>query len=192
VEACLERDITWGWLARKDSNLRSPDPESGALPLGHSPVPERSANLVRASRLGMNQMPIPNLSRMPIRNPDESDAHSGCAESTLTLLLASTRGADRWQRTSTPSATGLNMAPRDDRVRSNLTAVASTGGRREPRIERIVASVTGHAAPAAWSSRGRPRVGIRRPLPRPPARELHFHHQAEDRADEHDPGEDGN
>src|SRR5688500_19735951 len=27
-----------GWLARKDSNLRSPDPESGALPLGHSPV----------------------------------------------------------------------------------------------------------------------------------------------------------
>jgi hypothetical protein len=26
------------WLARKDSNLQSPDPESGALPLGHSPV----------------------------------------------------------------------------------------------------------------------------------------------------------
>ncbi len=26
------------WLARKDSNLRSPDPESGALPLGHSPL----------------------------------------------------------------------------------------------------------------------------------------------------------
>src|SRR5829696_5868502 len=26
------------WLARKDSNLRSPDPESGALPLGHSPM----------------------------------------------------------------------------------------------------------------------------------------------------------
>src|SRR4051794_13957999 len=30
------------WLARKDSNLRSPDPESGALPLGHSPVGSRS------------------------------------------------------------------------------------------------------------------------------------------------------
>ena len=29
------------WLARKDSNLRSPDPESGALPLGHSPVEPR-------------------------------------------------------------------------------------------------------------------------------------------------------
>src|SRR4029079_15995745 len=29
------------WLARKDSNLRSPDPESGALPLGHSPVTGR-------------------------------------------------------------------------------------------------------------------------------------------------------
>ena len=26
------------WLARKDSNLQSPDPESGALPLGHSPA----------------------------------------------------------------------------------------------------------------------------------------------------------
>jgi IS30 family transposase len=26
------------WLARKDSNLQSPDPESGALPFGHSPV----------------------------------------------------------------------------------------------------------------------------------------------------------
>ena len=32
----------WGsWLARKISNLRSPDPESGALPLGHSPVGAR-------------------------------------------------------------------------------------------------------------------------------------------------------
>jgi hypothetical protein len=29
------------WLARKDSNLQSPDPESGALPFGHSP-PGRS------------------------------------------------------------------------------------------------------------------------------------------------------
>ena len=26
-----------GWLVRKDSNLQSPDPESGALPFGHSP-----------------------------------------------------------------------------------------------------------------------------------------------------------
>ena len=26
------------WLARKDSNLQSPDPESGALPFGHSPA----------------------------------------------------------------------------------------------------------------------------------------------------------
>src|SRR5688572_17057585 len=32
------RVATAGWLGRKDSNLRSPDPESGALPLGHSPV----------------------------------------------------------------------------------------------------------------------------------------------------------
>lgn len=26
------------WLGWKDSNLRSPDPESGALPLGHIPL----------------------------------------------------------------------------------------------------------------------------------------------------------
>ena len=29
------------WLASKDSNLESPDPESGALPFGHSPVEAR-------------------------------------------------------------------------------------------------------------------------------------------------------
>jgi hypothetical protein len=34
----LDRYPLGSWLARKDSNLRSPDPESGALPLGHSPV----------------------------------------------------------------------------------------------------------------------------------------------------------
>jgi hypothetical protein len=40
---CLEIPQDWhfvkgDWLARKDSNLQSPDPESGALPLGHSPA----------------------------------------------------------------------------------------------------------------------------------------------------------
>ena len=30
--------ILCNWLARKDSNLQSPDPESGALPFGHSPA----------------------------------------------------------------------------------------------------------------------------------------------------------
>src|SRR4051812_20659366 len=29
------------WLASKDSNLESPDPESGALPFGHSPATVR-------------------------------------------------------------------------------------------------------------------------------------------------------
>src|SRR3954447_22558516 len=40
-----------GWLARKDSNLRSPDPESGALPLGHSPVRGR---VYRPTAAGLN------------------------------------------------------------------------------------------------------------------------------------------
>jgi hypothetical protein len=35
------------WLGRKDSNLRSPDPESGALPLGHTPA--RYAQIERRS-----------------------------------------------------------------------------------------------------------------------------------------------
>jgi hypothetical protein len=26
------------WLARQDSNLEPPDPESGAIPLGHAPA----------------------------------------------------------------------------------------------------------------------------------------------------------
>ena len=56
------------WLARKDSNLRSPDPESGALPLGHSPVLERSPNLVRPAFPELSQMPIPTSLRCPIRN----------------------------------------------------------------------------------------------------------------------------
>ncbi len=39
------------WLGRKDSNLRSPDPESGALPLGHSPVVARRAHRPGAWRI---------------------------------------------------------------------------------------------------------------------------------------------
>ncbi len=34
----LTNDVIIAWLARKDSNLRSPAPEAGALPLGHSPL----------------------------------------------------------------------------------------------------------------------------------------------------------
>ncbi len=60
----------WNWLARKDSNLQSPDPESGALPLGHSPVPERSPNLVRPTFR------------------DESVAHSGLPSLPPTALTA--------------------------------------------------------------------------------------------------------
>src|SRR5450759_1387246 len=36
--AALSASSWEDWLARKDSNLQSPDPESGALPLGHSPA----------------------------------------------------------------------------------------------------------------------------------------------------------
>ena len=41
--ACRETVVSHSesWLARKDSNLQSPDPESGALPFGHSPAMRR-------------------------------------------------------------------------------------------------------------------------------------------------------
>ena len=44
------------WLARKDSNLQSPDPESGALPFGHSPaargIVRRGATLTQSAPSG--------------------------------------------------------------------------------------------------------------------------------------------
>src|SRR3990170_4972772 len=46
-------EMSWSWLARKDSNLRSPDPESGALPLGHSPV--NAAGMVPRTDLAARQ-----------------------------------------------------------------------------------------------------------------------------------------
>ena len=41
-----------GWLARQDSNLEPPDPESGAIPLGHAPaMPSRAPmSLPRGTR----------------------------------------------------------------------------------------------------------------------------------------------
>ena len=66
--------ILCNWLARKDSNLQSPDPESGALPLGHSPaVPAGSSSLAqrcppaqfavtrRARPKPPNRLPAPSL-----------------------------------------------------------------------------------------------------------------------------------
>ena len=38
VGAPVANGVPGEWLARKDSNLQSPDPESGALPFGHSPA----------------------------------------------------------------------------------------------------------------------------------------------------------
>lgn len=40
------------WLARKDSNLQSPDPESGALPFGHSPARRTGYQITARPPLG--------------------------------------------------------------------------------------------------------------------------------------------
>ena len=64
------------WLWRKDSNLRSPDPESGALPLGHSPVdePDSCSGPARAGphMFGFpgSQVPIPEGSQVPTRETE--------------------------------------------------------------------------------------------------------------------------
>jgi hypothetical protein len=53
------------WLARKDSNLQPPDPESGALPLSHAPVSERGPGLPARVR-----------GRVRCSSQSESDAHA--------------------------------------------------------------------------------------------------------------------
>jgi hypothetical protein len=58
--------MLWCWLARKDSNLRSPDPESGALPLSHAPASELAEGLP-PRRIWDESGAHPKMSQMPIR-----------------------------------------------------------------------------------------------------------------------------
>ena len=66
--------LTGIWLARKDSNLQSPDPESGALPFGHSPaargIVRRGASLTESAVPGApnaDQATIGRISRYFLR-----------------------------------------------------------------------------------------------------------------------------
>jgi chromate transporter len=68
------RGWSGGWLARKDSNLQSPDPESGALPFGHSPaargIVRRGASLTESAVPGApnaEQATIGRISRYFLR-----------------------------------------------------------------------------------------------------------------------------
>ena len=76
------------WLARKDSNLRSPDPESGALPLGHSPVVEAP---VRA-RPSESSAGRPSTPRIPAAYRDLVECPPVAALTTI--------GADGYPQTS--------------------------------------------------------------------------------------------
>jgi hypothetical protein len=60
------RRILCNWLARKDSNLQSPDPESGALPLSHAPASELAEGLP-PRRIWDESGAHPKMSQMPIR-----------------------------------------------------------------------------------------------------------------------------
>src|SRR3954454_24303240 len=61
------------WLARKDSNLRSPDPESGARFGAREPTGERGGQR-SLSDSGMSHAHIPGLVRRISQTPDESSA----------------------------------------------------------------------------------------------------------------------
>ena len=71
VGSSLDR-YPWGsWLARKDSHLRSPDPESVYRNQAREPPFERAAGLCRPPNRGesgahpeMSQMPIPKTERV--------------------------------------------------------------------------------------------------------------------------------
>jgi hypothetical protein len=54
------------WLARKDSNLQSPDPESGALPLGHSPATGPPSACSRAAISTAVRRSVPSESGGPV------------------------------------------------------------------------------------------------------------------------------
>jgi hypothetical protein len=100
----------WCWLARKDSNLRSPDPESGALPLSHAPVLRARTRPIRgpfAHCFRMSQVPIRKRIRCPSEQPDESGARPGAAAILLATSLLSNRGvgASSAIEPSEPSAT---------------------------------------------------------------------------------------
>ena len=80
--------MLWSWLARKDSNLQSPDPESGALPLSHAPALgprlvladrdfDPSAATLRRLNPGVSgEHPQKSQAHQPIRQT--SQANFGC------------------------------------------------------------------------------------------------------------------
>jgi hypothetical protein len=110
------------WLARKDSNLRSPDPESGALPLGHSPVtggmiPQAAASagwrsaLASRSRLSRRRAQPQTYPTITVTTPSDELAHvsSDCHSQTTRRPASDLRGE--------PSS---RVGTGSDRVRSLL------------------------------------------------------------------------
>ncbi len=87
-----------GWLARKDSNLQSPDPESGALPFGHSPI---SSGVYQGGPL---RLISPLLRRADFRNFWIGQTISVFGDQITLLADAARRGADPERRSRADGA----------------------------------------------------------------------------------------
>ena len=126
-----------GWLARKDSNLRSPDPESVYRNQAREPPFERAAGLSRPPNRGesgaqpeMNQMLIPKTERV-------------CCPNWATLILQ--RGAG-WLNGATPAVPGdargtRSIAPADPARSPNDGRRAGPFRGGSPRVEARADSV---------------------------------------------------
>jgi hypothetical protein len=118
------------WLGRKDSNLRSPDPESGALPLGHSPVDEPDSCSDRAHHPSSH-----------LRFSGESGAHPG--------RESGAHGKNR-----------KNHVPPRGRLRKGIVPVMPYGGQPAGGSDLIVGQAISLPWNGATIRRGRVRHGV--------------------------------
>src|SRR3990172_9869 len=95
------------WLGRQDSNLRMPDPKSGALPLGDAPSPVPC----RAPRGGCHDRPRAGRKLDSVRG---SLRRSALAEATVHRRTASAHSRHLRPESldGPPSRRDLGMAPR--------------------------------------------------------------------------------
>ena len=113
-----------GWLGRKDSNLRSPDPESGALPLGHSPVG------YRRPRARVRGPSLPRVRTSLNRQPKETrDTLAVMTQGYVSGMDGKATRPDRFIRFRLTSARDARADIRLRRVGDRWIAVSDSRGR---------------------------------------------------------------
>lgn len=116
------------WLARKDSNLRSPDPESGALPLGHSPVPHRRPLRPRGDRVYPG-VAVASTDRSPSEDDTLPVTTPAYLESMNARTIDSERTSGRVIRFRLTGESGTEADMRVRRVGVRWIAVSDSRGR---------------------------------------------------------------